>query len=292
MTTDNTGAVRSQGGIGTPDNRTAMMTPRTGYAAATPSTAFENRGSMHSGSGNSGFHLAREDPFVTPGHNVRGNRFGFQPSVSNDIDIPDAADLIISPVLPPPSLRFAGPSNANPNGATGSESEHNQRQRLPANVPMTVNPPQGFYESAECLIISLEVVCEQTRRTLAILLRQTENAQVIYDRCQNTPDPEEAKYYWDRYISEIRSQYDSLRDSLWGCVRYLVSRLSVWCKMYRFALPDPVFHRGVEALNAGKYLRAEIDRFRYPDYNAMAIARLAISSNTGNGNGSQQQQQR
>lgn len=103
------------------------------------------------------------------------------------------------------------------------------------------------------------------------------------------PNIEEGKYHWEKYIGEIRSQYDSIRDCMWGCIRYLVSRLSVWCKEYK--IPEEIFHRACDALKTGKGMKVEIDKFRYPDWNAMAIARLAVTQNPPNANNVQQRNQ-
>jgi hypothetical protein len=295
VTAGNTGVALGQGGtVDTPASGSIMATPHTAYTTATPGTAFGNFDGMHSGFGNGGFRSTRPNPFETPTHhNGRSKRTKYQASVSNDIEIPDASDLFIAPAPPlPPSMRSAGPSNAGPQGPPGSaHSRHPSNPVIGTQNPIVINSAMGIYQSAECLIKSLEAVCEQTKASLNILLAQANNAMNVYNHCISIPNAEEGKYYWERYIGEIRSQYDSLRDCLWGCVRYLVSRLSVWCKQYKAILPDVVFRRGVAALRTGKILKVEIDKFRYPDWNTMAIARIAFMQNQGNGNMPQRQHQ-
>lgn len=282
--------------MGTPNSGTIMATPHSGYTAGTPGTL--NHENMHSGYGNDGFSSARHDPYSTPSHHPRANRSSrYQPpSVSEDLELPDASDLIIAPVRPPPSLRPAGQSNSGaPQRASGSG--HNRRVSVPntnTNNTASMVCPEAMQQTAESLIRSLEVICQETSNTLRILKRQCKGALRVYNQCGLNPNIEEGKFHWDKYIGEIRSQYDSIRDCMWGCIRYLVSRLSVWCKEYRGAVPDEVFYRACAALKLGKALKVEIDKFRYPDWNAMAIATLAATQNqnqANSGNNGQQQTQ-
>ncbi|KAK2762626.1 hypothetical protein FQN54_000799 [Arachnomyces sp. PD_36] len=283
--------------VDTPTSGTLMATPHTGNNSADHHSGFQNvsGNGMHSGFGNGRPpSTSGNNPFVTPSHRIK--RAKHQLNGKGEVEIPDASDLIISPVPPPPYAGFGGQPNGAPNGThmngqnNGHNNGHNRSLSLPTapgfNRQTPFHTTGEICKSAECLINSLEAIGAQARTTLAILAIQTEKATSIYDRACSIPNPEERKYFWDRYIGELRAQYDSIRDCLWCCVRYLVSRLSVWCKTYRSILPDPLFARGVAALKIGTDLKVEMDKFRYPEWNSMGIARI-VGFHSMNGNGFQ-----
>lgn len=278
--------------VGTPNSGTIVSTPQSGFNVGAPGGAFGNQNMNPGFNNNGGFRSERPDPYATPSHRPRGSQSRYQqPSVSEEVEIPDASDLFIAPVQPPPSMRPRVHSNAAPQGAPASG--HHRRISVPNTHPNNVTAvtcPRAIFDAAESLIKSLEVICEETDNSIRILKEQTRCALQVYERCRSNPNTEEGRFHWDKYIGELRSQYDNVRDCMWGCVRYLVSRLSVWCKEYKAALPDEIFLRAVSALRLGKNLKVEIDKFRYPDWNTMAFARLAAHRNAANVNNGQQQQ--
>lgn len=273
--------------MATPTGGNATATPHRAQNSATPGTVFNQEG-VGSGFVTNRFPQTGTDPFVSPSHNLRANPNRFQvPSGANQIQVPDAGDLILNRVYTPPSLRVAEQSNSGAQGAHGSGN--NRQQSVPHTTPNQNRQMESFpgmYQSAECLVRTLEVSCEQTRIVLRILWEHSNNAPNVYNQCLRMPNVEERKYYWERYIGELRTQYDSIRDCLWCCVRYLVSRLSVWCKAYQGILPDAIFHRGVLALNVAKVLKTEIDNYRFPELSMVRmLAQAAAEANQGNGNG-------
>ena len=196
------------------------------------------------------------------------------------------------------SMALASPSNAGAQEHGNSQAYANNgasamiqaKQLESAPKPVfqgVVNPVEDILNSGEYLVISLECVTQQTINSLKLLLSQRLNSQNVYtESCRRGQiNIEDGTAHWSKYIAELRGLYDNIRDCLWGCARYLVARLSIWCRDYRNVLPEPLFHRAVVALNHAKALKAEIDRFRYPETSILACANHAARDTITHGGG-------